>query len=121
MPALAELSAADCGVLASNTGIMELDVFSTDVPTQRSGWRGGWPLPGTAGAGTGITIEIGPHQPQPPWILPLIQSLNGLLNLTAGWDSYQGARIDRDLVFKSLPLIFEILGPDARSPAVVPL
>ena len=56
----------------------------------------------------------------PAWIIPTIQTMQELLDLPPGWDSYGAQTIDFEPVISALDLLANLMQPNTPMPAVVP-
>jgi hypothetical protein len=57
----------------------------------------------------------------PPWIDPLIERLESVLTLEAGWDGAQASTITNDALAATLSVLEETMAWDTITPAVVPV
>lgn len=56
----------------------------------------------------------------PAWVEPTVRSLDELLGLDAGWDSYGSRRIDLTCALAALKFALDTLRDDSPAPSVVP-
>jgi len=69
-------------------------------------------------AGGEIIVTI--PDSSPPWVVPTIERLGGLLALEQGWDSYGSPCIDPRYVGAAVRLILDAMQDDTPVPSVVP-
>lgn len=66
-------------------------------------------------------LVFGVSGSEPTWFYPTLHSLQGLLALADGWDSYDAKVIADDVIVRAAEALVEVQPPgDAPAPAVVP-
>lgn len=56
----------------------------------------------------------------PAWLPPTVESLQKLLDLPRGWNSYDARQIDPNAAIDTIELLVEVMGGDTPAPSVVP-
>lgn len=123
--AVAELTVAERGILATSASAAHLDSFShadrvpvsefqqpVCVSRKRTYYSRGR---------TYVFAWQDNGQPLPGWFDPLMQGFVDLLTLPANWDSYGAGVIDTKLVDEAIDITNALLGPNAPPPRVIPL
>jgi hypothetical protein len=70
---------------------------------------------------TGEDLVVDVPGPLPAWSMPVLRSLQELLGLPAGWDSYAARPLSPEAAMAALRLLLRVMHANTPPPAVVPL